>query len=262
MLKRIFRAIEQEPERALPTATLRKDLIDLAKKEPSVLEIGPYYCPALQGDHVYYADVLSKNDLIEKARHDGVPPNGIPDIHFVTNGGDLSIIDRKFTAVYSAHCIEHQPDLVRHFRQVRDLLHDGGHYYLVIPDKRYCFDHFARESSVSDIIAAQGDTIHPFMTVVEQFALFTHNDPRRHWLNDHADPGYENGMSDRARGAIDAFQKANGDYIDLHRWRFLSSNFAQLIECLREKGLIRLKAQQVNETPRDLFEFTAILSAV
>ena len=93
-------------------------------------------------------------------------------------------------AVFSSHCIEHQPDLVRHLQEVANLLEPDGAYFLLIPNKLYCFDHFIAETSVADVMLAHhlGHRVHTLASVIEHRALTTHNDPSRHWLGDHADP--------------------------------------------------------------------------
>ena len=64
----------------------------------------------------------------------------ITKIDYVSSDGNLNIIKDKFDYVLSSHCVEHQPDLILHFKNVEKLLKKQGYYFLIIPDKRYCFD--------------------------------------------------------------------------------------------------------------------------
>src|SRR4249919_1725326 len=108
-----------------------------------VLEIGPFDRPWLSGSNVRYFDVLPQEQLRTRAATEfGRIPKNCPHIHYVSPTGDLSIVDAEFGAVFSSHCIEHQPDVIRHLREVERLLRPGGLYYLIVPDKRFCFDHF------------------------------------------------------------------------------------------------------------------------
>lgn len=225
-----------------------------------ILEIGPFNKPMVAGDGVFYFDVMDREALEKRAQTIG-RKGVVPHIDFVSPTGDLSIIDRSFAAVCSAHCIEHQPDLLDHFKQVGRLLGAGGRYFLAIPDKRFCFDHFIPESTVADIIEAheQKHRVHSLANIVRQVGLSTHNGAPRHWAADHADAGYREGIPDRLRKALKVYQSANGRYIDVHAWRFTPKSFRQICELLFEAGLSPLEPVRVYDTPRPTPEFTAIL---
>lgn len=236
----------------------RQALGALAQAEPSVLEIGPFWCPSVRGDNVRYFDVIGRDDLVQKAIGAGVSPEDVPGIHYVSQDSDLAIVDRQFSAVFSAHCIEHQPDLIGHLRAVRKILKPGGKYYLVVPDKRYCFDHFQPESSADEVIEAIGNSRHTMINVVKHFSYETHNDASRHWNGDHADPGYFEGRISRARWALDLFERAAGAYLDVHAWQFTPASFSRIIsEIASGTGM---RPTFVGDTPHGLFEFTAILT--
>lgn len=123
----------------------------------SILEIGPGSSPKLHGDGVYYFDVKSRTQLLNRYpdRQAHIPKN----IHFVEENGDLYIIDRKFDIVFSCHMIEHAPDLISHLQMVHNLLVPGGYYFLIVPDKRYCFDHFKPESTTADVLYAHAQHV-------------------------------------------------------------------------------------------------------
>jgi hypothetical protein len=237
----------------------REEFTKEAQSEESILEIGPFFAPCIRGDNVRYFDVLDTAGLIRRAQKVGRDVRGVPNIDFVSENGDLSVIDRKFHAAISSHCIEHQPDLIRHLRQVQDILLPGGKYYLIVPDKRYCFDHFIPESTLDEVIDAQGRTTHPLMKVIEHRALTTHNDPLRHWSGDHLRPDYHSSILHRTKAAIAEFEAAQGRYVDVHSWQFTPSVFTILIDSLRSRGLVELTVASVNETPYGRQEFTAVL---
>ena len=126
------------------------------------LEIGPFDVPVLRGENVKYFDVLDKEGLTARAIQINRINNilNIPDIHFVDNNGDLAIIkNEKFDIVLSCHSIEHQIDFVEHLRGVSNLLLPNGYYVIILPDKRYCFDHFLKETTIADIINSH---LHPW----------------------------------------------------------------------------------------------------
>ena len=139
----------------------RAGIVKAAQACESVLEIGPFHAPALSGPGVAYFDLQPTDALIARVRDYGLPTSRVPKIDYSEPTGDLSVIDRRFDAVFSSHCIEHQPSLIRHLTQVSNVLHPGGAYYLIVPDKRYCFDHYLPLSTLGGVIEAHHETAAP-----------------------------------------------------------------------------------------------------
>ena len=240
---------------------LRENLIAAVKAERTVLEIGPFTSPVVRGRNVAYFDVLDRAELKARAGQVGQDPAGVPEIDFVSPEGDLSVVEGRFAAAVSSHCIEHQPDLVRHLRQVAALLAPGGHYFLMVPNRLYCFDHFLPDTSLAQVLAAhvEGRRVHRLESVIEHRALTTHNSPARHWAGDHADPGFRESIVPRAGAALAEYAAAAGGYVDVHAWQFTPGSFRSLIGMLHEGGYSPLRPLRVYETPRGRNEFTAIL---
>jgi len=224
----------------------------------SVLEIGPFTNPVCSGENVRYFDVLNKAGLITRAEAIGRSTGGAVDIHYVSPIGDLSIVRDTFDVCISSHAIEHQPDLIRHLNDVEKILNEGGRYFLVVPDKRYCFDHFIPESSIADILTARGRKIHTLRSVIEHRALTTHNDVQKHWAGDHGVPKYITDPKSLSSAAAE-YERANGEYIDVHAWQFNPNSFRRNISLLNSLGLIQLKVDQVFQTAYGSIEFYAIL---
>ncbi|HWI84732.1 MAG TPA: class I SAM-dependent methyltransferase [Sphingomonas sp.] len=237
---------------------LRENLLDFIDDEYSLLEIGPFWQPLKRGPNVEYLDVLDADQLRARAAQTRGNPAGVPDhIHHV---GSLEAVDRRYDAVLSSHSIEHHPDLVRHLQLVERVLNPGGAYFLIIPDKRYCFDHFITESTIADVIAAyrESRTVHTLKSVIEHRALTTHNDSLRHWRGDHGNA--ERHRASRTRAAIEEFDRAEGAYIDVHAWYFTPPAFRSIMSILREMGLIRLDIAGVYHPAFGRNEFCAILN--
>ena len=248
--------------RVASPAALRENLIKLISHERSVLEIGPFFRPTLKGPQVRYFDVLDTTSLIERAKLQGLDPGGVPHIDFVSPVGDLSVVDETFAAAISAHAIEHQPDLIRHFLQVAELLEPEGRYYLVIPDKRFCFDHPFAETTAAELRVAhrEGRIRHTLKSAMEHFALATHNDPLRHWAGDHYEPHYLESIPGRVMGAVRAYEDAGDGYLDVHAWQFTPNSTRALLTELTESGDIPFTLDRVYQTPRYRLEFTAVLT--
>jgi SAM-dependent methyltransferase len=242
---------------------LRENLIAEVRRQRSALEIGPFANPVVRGRHVAYFDVLDREGLRARAAQVGQDPAGVPEIDFVSPTGDLSVVTGRFEAAVSSHCIEHQPDLVHHLCQVAALLAPGGHYFLMVPNKLYCFDHFLPESTLAQVLAAhaEGRRMHRLESVIEHRALTTHNQPGRHWAGDHADPGFRESIVPRAKAALAEHAAAAGGYIDVHAWQFTPGSFRELLGMLHAGGYSPLRPLRVYETPHGRNEFTAILEA-
>lgn len=152
------------------------------------LEISPWDDPFLGGANVKYfgiedSEALKKSAIEANRYNDKVPET----IHFVSPTGDLSVVNEKFDIVFSAHVIEHCPDLVEHFKGVANILNPGGLYVLIIPDKRYCFDYYHAESTLTEVIEAFAAKrkIPRLADVINQGFTRTHNNAVLHWFGEH-----------------------------------------------------------------------------
>jgi SAM-dependent methyltransferase len=239
---------------------IREEFIQRLPTDGLILEIGPFAGPTIRGIHVRYADVLSREGLRARARSLGIDPDGVPEIHYVLNDFDLSRIDARFAAVVSSHSIEHQTDLVRHFQAVENLLEEHGRYCLIVPDKRYCFDHFLPESSIADVMTAyfRRNTVHDVGSIIEHWAMTTHNDTERHWAGDHGQPRLAE-STEQLSHAIATYAADPTAYIDVHAWQFTPVSFAGIVRLLHELGLTRLRPAAIHNTPTGRNEFCAIL---
>lgn len=226
----------------------------------SVLEIGPLDTPVVRGSNVEYFDVVPTEELRQKAAALGRDPAGCPDIDHVSAVGDLSVVTRTFDRVVSSHSVEHQPDLVAHLVAVADLLGPEGAYLLIVPDARYCFDHFLPPSSIADVLGAHARraTLHDPRHVINTIAMRAHNDAPRHWAGDHGRPAWREEPS--VLGEAYRFCTEHPDaYLDTHAWQFTPSTFREIVDTLFTLGLSPLRPARVYETVRDSIEFYAVL---
>ncbi|MCB2106992.1 MAG: hypothetical protein KDE14_04790 [Rhodobacteraceae bacterium] len=169
--------------------------------------------------------------------------------------GRLNCDGRTFSTVFSAHCLEHQPDVLRHLREVEAILLPGGAYYLIVPDKRYCFDHFMEESTLADVLnAAEFKRVrHTPEAIAKHWARTTHNNAARHWLGWHGRRPPET-LSERALASARANPNA-----DVHSWYFTPCGFFGVVSQLHQLGHIGLKVESVRATCLGKFEFFAVL---
>jgi SAM-dependent methyltransferase len=239
----------------------RNDFAALIPSGASVLEIGPFSNPLLRGPRISYFDVLSQDELIARANSVGLDPAGVPNIDYVSPSGDLSTVNRRFDVVVSSHCLEHQPDLVGHLQDAGKLLLPGGAYFLLVPDKRYCFDYFIPESNLAELIVARHEQrkVHTLRSVIEHRSLTTHNDSLRHWRGDHG-VMFEN-LEQRHRAALREFDEARGGYIDIHAWYFTPDSASAILGVLQEMRLSPMTVHRVYATRYGANEFWMILRA-
>ncbi|MCV3210528.1 class I SAM-dependent methyltransferase [Mesorhizobium sp. YC-39] len=260
-LRAHYEAYGRAEGRIASPAARRSDFLQLVPTTGPVLEIGPFYAPCIRGRNVSYFDVLDRQALTRRAAKLGRRTDSVPEINYVDSRGDLSVVKDTFAAVVSSHCIEHQPDLVHHLLQVAAVLAPGGRYFLLIPNKLYCFDHFIAESTIAGVLDAHyaKRRVHSLQSVVEHRALTTHNVPTRHWAGDHADLGYMQSIAKKATAALAEYEAAGGDYIDVHAWQFIPESFRQIAQCLVDLGLSDLRPERIYDSPRDCNEFAAVL---
>lgn len=221
----------------------------------SALEIGPFFTPSLIGANVSYFDVLDRTALRDRAASIGGDPADVPHIDFVSPTGNLAIVDRKFEVVFSSHVIEHQPDLIKHLQDVADVLHSGGEYFLIVPDKRYSFDNPFNESSFASIKDAysNGHKIHSPDNIAKHFTKAGHNNAFLHWFGWHARAKTSPAAEQRARSGI--AKAGNGEYVDVHAWMFTPFSLKALLEQLYLEKLIRFKTEYVTQTAFGRLEF-------
>lgn len=255
-----YRAFGQGEGRSSNAISDRATFARLAAQEGQALEIGPFANPLLRGPDVRYADVCSEEQLRARAKALGLDPSHVPHINFVLGDRGLAGINQSFNAVLSSHCIEHQPDLVAHLQQVQRLIEPArGRYFLLVPDKRYCFDRFIAESTIADVLEAneQRRKVHTLRSVIEHRALTTHNDPLRHWSERSALRSPINPSA--VRDAANEWRAAKGSYIDVHAWYFTPNSFMEMIELLNGLELIQLRLERLYPTRRVANEFWAVL---
>lgn len=266
-----------------------QDTID--KQHLKTLEISPWDSPFLCGDNVKYFETLNADDLRKATVGVGRKLDKLPEkIDFVGANGDLSVVDETFDIVFSCHVIEHCPNLIGHLNGVAKLLKPGGVYALIVPDKRYCFDYYHSESTISEVIDAfvSDRKISRLADVINFAYTRTHNSAVLHWLGHHGERyGYRNTphkegdaraeimgeyFFDDGQGAslqklthlVERYAEAlaNGKYISTHNWRFTPDSFRYILDTLNKLNLIDLTLYRLCHTLWGRQEFVAVLKKV
>lgn len=237
----------------------RNEFIRLFADIRPALEIGSFDRCLLEQRDVRHFDVLDQAQLQARAKALKRKPEAVPFIDYVSPHGSLAGIDARFELVISSHSIEHVPDLITHLSEIRNVLTPTGFYALIMPDCRYCFDHFLAPSTVADVVQANIERrkVHRLASVIEHRALTTHNRSKDHWGGVHGEE--HNSNPTRLLKAIAEWRKADGGYIDVHAWQFTPDSFRTLISTLFNAGLIRMRVERVYPPTWGANEFMAIL---
>jgi SAM-dependent methyltransferase len=179
-------------------------------------------------------------------------------IHFTR--GLQEAAGQDFDLLFASHNLEHQPDLIGHLKQAAAALRPGGAYMLILPDRRFCFDHFLPDLTLPRLLDAhlQGRTMHTAQSVIEHRAFTCHNDTLRHWHGDHGPE--PDGMDGRIDYALNELKAANGGYVDVHAWQFTPQSFESVMTTLNRLGWSPFRPLRVYDTAYGRNEFTAVLT--
>ena len=260
------------------------------KQHLRTLEIGCGGYPFLRGETVKYFETMSTEALKQHYIDVGYPIEGfIEKFDFVSATGDLGIVNETFDIVFTSHVIEHCPDLVEHFQNVSRLLNRGGLYVLIVPDKRYCFDHYNPESTIAEVIDAFANEHKTarLADVIHHTYTRTHNNPVLHWLGEHGkrygyrDTPLEPDANIKIRGEtfaddgkglnreqilrlIEKYAETldSGEYISAHNWRFTPESFGYIVNLLNALEFIDLKLYRLCHTLWGRLEFIALLEKI
>jgi len=236
----------------------RESFIKKVELNKTILEIGPFFNPVCKGKNVKYFDILSQKEMIQRATQIGQDDKvcNIPYIDFISKSGDLSVVNKKFDAIVSSHVVEHQLDFVEHLKMASNLLKENGKYYLMVPDKRYCFDYYNHKSTIADIINAtyEKKERHSIKSLIEHRVFLTHNDSQKHWNGYHGDIYND---IEKIKAAIVEYE--TGSYSDVHAWYFTDHSFLNIIQILEKLNMIDLLITELYPTSIGSIEFFAVL---
>lgn len=232
------------------------------------MEIGPSYnpiAPKSEGFTVDVIDHMSKPSLLEKYRGLGVPDDRlalIEDVDYVWQGEDYRTLTGKtqyYDWIVASHVVEHMPDLIAFLQQCDAVMKSTGVLSLVVPDMRYCFDHFRPLASLSNVIDKHVNTEqrHSPGTAAEFYLNAVSRGDNILWSKKSMD-GFKltHGLDDALRAMEQALQ--GGVYEDYHSWCFVPHSFRLMIQDLHDLGLIPF--QELEFFPTAGYEFFISLS--
>lgn len=241
----------------------RQDFIGSIPTGVRMLEIGPFAFPKFHGELVRYFDVLNAEQIKAECRRLCISSEFTPEkIDYISGEISIGKIPEKFSLVYSSHVIEHTTDIYRHINEVANIIEPDGSYYLAIPDKRYCFDHFKQSTSIGDAIAAYHEqrVDCPLGLWIDRYVRGTHNDAARHWAGDHGPPPPSVQM-DKILTALREFNSPDRlAKMAPHLWFLTPDTFRDIMDVGYRLGYIDLRLEAVSRTAQGAAEFYAVFT--
>lgn len=216
------------------------------------LEVGGSYMPLAggwPGLNVRTLDHLDTEALVEKYRQMGVDTGKVVPVDYVWRGERYSDLvgETRFDWIVASHVIEHVPDLIAFVNQCAEILSEDGVLTLAVPDRRYTFDYFRPETSLSELIDAhlQGRTVSSPGAVAAHFLYFSELAGHGTW-NSAAEA--EPTLLIPPDQATEKFELARrGTYVDTHAWTFTPSSFRLALHDLHQLGLVSVREARFHD---------------
>jgi SAM-dependent methyltransferase len=257
-------------ESGIPTVRdKRRDrlLRGLNIQESVGVEIGPLCWPLVrrsEAPNVIYVDHTDTPSLRQKYKDDPhLDVNEIVDVDAVWGRNTLheAIKGRYVDYVVASHVVEHVPDLVTWLRELAAVLRPTGEVRLAVPDRRFTFDYFRRESRLPEVLTsyiARARVPHPYSLL--DHCLAAADVPTLEAWQGRIDPNSVK-RHHTWQGALhlarDAFE--NGTYHDVHCWVFTPSSFAKLMADLCQMELLDFACEDFCDTLENDIEFSVVL---
>lgn len=257
----------------LPDVITRDEFVSLIPYNSRILEIGPYSSPTIKRDifpKVKYMDIFTAEQINQDAERFTNINDPLQNIDILVDPFSTPSFttNLKFDYIYSAHNIEHYPDIIRHLKEIANVA-AGMHtkYLLTVPDKRYCFNHFQNCSDFTEMIEAHTEKRirHSFGSYLRHLVYDTHNNIYAHWTGDHGQEprtipvniNYATTLRHKIDQSSDEMLRK---FADIHAWYFTNESFLYNINILNQMGLHPWRVESVTPPQYMTPEFHAVMS--
>lgn len=253
------------------------DFREFAKKEyikprHRILEFGPLIRPAVTRKthpHVYYADIRStedikklytSNDYLESTGLT-VDTNQVVNIDYVVNDSYKNTFKNveKFDVVVLSHVIEHMPDIIGFFQDIKHVLKRSGQLIIIYPDARYCFDHFRNGTSFIDAYDVYRNKDTSSKRVFDFVYDVVHENRANYFWKD---PSQNSIMPTNSFEAAEkAAEKAKRGELpdDTHFWPFSNYQLIKFLYDMDRAGLLEFDIVEFYPTPENHQECMLVL---
>lgn len=119
------------------------------------LEIGPYCNPTVRKDEgdIRYLDFYTREELLAKEADRRAKSDVVVDVDYVVKSDDYwRYVPDTFDYVIANHVFEHVDNPVQWVCDLGRLLNDRGVLFLTLPDKKYNFDRYRADTTVSHLL--------------------------------------------------------------------------------------------------------------
>ncbi len=260
----------------------KEKLIDIRSKIPSyikdnrsrILEIGPLNRPLLKREdyeNYFFADIRDTEEI--KALYSGnkyledtgieVDTESIVDIDFVIKGSYEETFKNveKFDYVIASHVLEHIPDLLNFFLEVKKILKKNGKLIIIYPDKRFCFDYFRSETKFADVYNVYiNGTRYSASQVLDFYTnVLRENNPSKYWK---VDEFIDFNKKINPNKNLLIFKKvlAGKNEKDVHFWPFSDAGFIKFLYDCSLYGVFPISILSFIPTQINTQGFLVILS--
>jgi SAM-dependent methyltransferase len=205
------------------------------------LEIGPSHnpiAPRSAGFKVEILDYMNADALREKFGKLNVD---VEEVDFVWSGERIPELvggPDRYDWIIASHVIEHLPDLLGFLHDCREVLKPEGVVSLVIPDKRYCFDHFRALTTTGEVLDAfEQRRIRPTAgSVFDNMVNCVTLEDQGSWSVDSRQGEFRSVYS--FEEARNSWERAKEGYEDAHVWCFTPTSFRLIFQDLTALGLM------------------------
>jgi hypothetical protein len=168
------------------------------------------------------------------------------------------------------------PCVISFLNNISSILVSKGYFFLCIPDYRFCFDHFRKQTNIFEILDTYYNNKNKSsaVSILESRFLTTHNDSVKHWndfsksfQNIFVQINNENSFMEINKTKIinsindikNIYEYSKDTHIDCHSWKFNPQNFKVIIEILNKTNLIDFSILRTYRTLKNSNEFYVIL---
>jgi SAM-dependent methyltransferase len=234
------------------------------------LEIGCNFRPLFRksdGFSIQYLENTDTDGLIARCLKAGKDVSLVEPIDFIFDEkkslSELTGSKNGYDYVISSHVIEHIPNLIKHFREVEDVLKPGGIYAMLVPDKNFCFDTLKSTSTLGEFVEAfvSSDAKPPLAAYVDEYryAVKPVNATSAGW-DSHWNGKLEQKHSDSDARISKAIAKSAVPPGWLgHRWIFTPFSFVSIFYDLIRYNLVQFDLLDIRPTFN--LDFIAIISS-
>lgn len=253
---------------------MRKTFINKGvSKGNNILEIGSSLSPLYPKSEKYNTEIVDYLDEEHLKKKYPLKSECIEKVDYICSRHYADVIKKYkyYDIVAASHVIEHVVDLIEFLQDCSQLLKDDGKIKLIIPDKRYEFDYFKKESSIRNVINEhvyrKNSINHSLGAAVESMLSNVHIEGFNTYIPNSA-PIYKedmmflwnkienNNIVAKINAVIDNYNET--EYTNRHSWVFTPKSFEILIYQLNILGYTDLMIDEII-TVKNSIEFYVTL---